>query len=127
MKFLWGAYLFITVNFGFLAFIIRESRQTPPPPLPSFMLPLFAAMAAVFLLLIPALSPLLAKRTSYQTWCVVRWACAESAAAIGLAHHIIGGEHWTLIAFLGAAWVCQWRMRPGESSECAYNQLRKAN
>jgi hypothetical protein len=82
------------------------------------------AVSLVLLALLFALKGILARRSPYATYLVIRWALAEAPAVLGLVLSILGFPWKILWAFLAVPFVVLLLLAPTGECQREYERLR---
>ena len=95
----------------------------PLPALPAITRILEGA-AGVTTVLILVMRSLLAGRTRYMSFCIVRWALAEAIGLFGFVLYFLGASATLFFTFLGWALVLLVLLRPNPEGQEEFEQPR---
>lgn len=120
---IWIAMMFAIVAYGVVAWAVAPRIAAPVDQTIENWILLFLSMTAglhilvVFLLrqMIAALA-----KSSYVTFCVIRWALMESIGIYGLVLVFVGVDPWIAGAFLAVALMLLASAKPGEGDRAVF-------
>lgn len=121
LQILWMAFLGAVGVYIVIAYILGFGREKASDL--TFMLPIFAGVAAVMTIFAFSAGKLLAQM-EYQPYCIVRWAMVESVGVFGLLLVVLGASANTALAFFGWALLSLLRLRPTPEDYQQYLRLR---
>lgn len=118
---LWMAFIGAVCVYIGIAYILGLGREKASDL--TFMLPIFAGVAATMTLLAFSAGKLFAQM-EYQPYCIVRWAMVESVGVFGLLLAVLGASANTALAFFGWALLSLFRLRPTPEDYQQFLRLR---
>ncbi|MBM4255679.1 MAG: hypothetical protein FJ147_07255 [Deltaproteobacteria bacterium] len=121
LKVLWMAFVGTVAIYIVIAYLLGWERE-PASDL-SFMLPI-ASVAAAVVTSFAFLGGKLFAQMEYQSYCIVRWAMAESVGILGLLLVVLGSAKNTALAFFVWSLLSFLRLRPTPEDYLQYLRLR---
>jgi len=122
---LWAAIFVSIFIYAFVGAMLKQTLEKPPSAdiLPLIIPVLIAISAGETAMVLFVLGKLLAKKSNYLSYCVVRWALAESIAIFGLVILILGAEMKTSLLFFAWSAVLLFLTMPGQNDERKFADL----
>ena len=122
----WGAFTYASFFYGVIGYWVRcSARISVSGELSSMLIPVFIGLALMETIVLFLLMPRFAQKTSYSSYCILRWALAGSIGVYGFVLFVLGASWVILAIFLGWALLLNLILMPTQNDRDKFEQLSK--
>ena len=127
-KSLWTLWMTMTCAvfiYGGIGYFVRKlGSAAPSPELLPMVAPVFFGMATLETLALYLFFPRFARKSTYSSYSILRWAFAESIGVNGLVLFILGASPLIFVVFLAWSLLLNLSMMPSDEDRDRFESLR---